>query len=85
MEERRTAGKNMVFLNLALHRPRNLQGVLSVQTRNHVRSRRRYSSAWYRIGLVRRDSVKGIHEVVMRNQWSLMGQGKSDEHPTLRR
>ncbi|MQL90880.1 hypothetical protein Taro_023485 [Colocasia esculenta] len=54
LKERRMAGENVVFLNLALHRPRNL---------NHVWSRRRNSSVWYRVGLVRRDPVKGVHEV----------------------
>ncbi|MQM11776.1 hypothetical protein Taro_044686 [Colocasia esculenta] len=47
--------------------------------------RRRNSRAWYLVGLVRRDPVKGFHEVVMKSQWSPMGQSKSDEHPTLRR
>ncbi|MQM10114.1 hypothetical protein Taro_043003 [Colocasia esculenta] len=41
-----------------------------VKAWNRVRTRRRNSSAWYRIG-----------QVVMRNQRSQMGQGKSDEHP----
>ncbi|MQL83455.1 hypothetical protein Taro_015949 [Colocasia esculenta] len=58
---------------------------LAFKARNRVRTRRRDCSAWYRVGLVRRDPVKGVHKVVMRNQRSQMGQGKSDEHPTLRR
>ncbi|MQM00345.1 hypothetical protein Taro_033075 [Colocasia esculenta] len=31
LEEWRTAGENVVFLNLALHQPRNLQRVISIQ------------------------------------------------------
>ncbi|MQM09831.1 hypothetical protein Taro_042712 [Colocasia esculenta] len=31
LEEWRTAGENVVFLNLALHQPRNLQRILSIQ------------------------------------------------------
>ncbi|MQM10731.1 hypothetical protein Taro_043629 [Colocasia esculenta] len=65
-------GKIVVFLDLALHQPRNLQRVLSIQSivSTPVRDvstlplQKNYMS-W----------------VVMRNQRSRMGQGKSDEHP----
>ncbi|MQM06607.1 hypothetical protein Taro_039435 [Colocasia esculenta] len=44
------AGENVIFVNLILHRPRNLQGVLSIQ-------RRHDSRACFRIGFGRSDSL----------------------------
>ncbi|MQL88837.1 hypothetical protein Taro_021400 [Colocasia esculenta] len=60
----------MVFLNLALHQPRNLQRVISIQ-------RPLVSTL---PDLVSTHCPKLAQKVVMRNQWSPMGQGKSDEH-----
>ncbi|MQL68463.1 hypothetical protein Taro_000732 [Colocasia esculenta] len=66
-------GKIIVFLNLALHQPRNLQRVLSVQ-------RALVSTL---LDLVSTHCPKTAQKEVMKNQWSPMGQGKSDEQPSI--
>ncbi|MQM13525.1 hypothetical protein Taro_046449 [Colocasia esculenta] len=61
----------MVFLNLALHQPRSLQRVISIQ----------WPLVSTLLDLVSTHCPRLAQQVVMMNQRSSMGPGKSDEHP----